>query len=317
MNKTTQCIAVWFSMLLSFVWASSQQAHAQKPILAGWHADPSFHQWDGKYWIYPSTDEAQSTSWKEMCRWNCFSSTDLKHWKDEGEIFSLKDISWASIAAFAPDAMKWKGKYYFFFPAEFQIGVAVSDKPTGPFKDALGKPLIKKRECKGVNSFDPCIFIDDDKTPYLYYGGGGGCAMTELADDLVTRVGDLKKIPLPHYGEGIWVHKHKDLYYFTYPMHYKVEGKVKQLLVYCTAPSPKGPFTYRGAFFDNDSRNSHHSIVTIGDKHYLFYHVEGPSPYERLVCADYLHYNEDGTIQEVVMTRDGIDAVPIQASTAK
>lgn len=287
---------------------SSCMVRAQKPILPDFHADPSIHHWDGKYWLYPSTDEPGSTSWKQMRRWNCFSSTDLVHWKDEGGIFDLAkgDISWAKDAAFAPDAMKRNGKYYFFFPADFQIGVAVADHPQGPFHDALGKPLIAKEEVKGVKSFDPCIFIDDDNTPYLYYGGGGGVAVVKLKDNLVEKDGQVRKLPLPHYSEGIWVHKYNGLYYFTYPTTIKRDGKIKQLLVYSTSPTPYGPFKYGGMFLDNDSRNSHHSIIQVKNKWYLFYHVQGPSAYERRVCVDYLHYKKDGGIKEVKMTKRGI-----------
>ena len=283
-------------------------AYAQKQILPDFHAVPSAHYWDGKYWIYPSTDEPGSTTWRQMKRWHCYSSEDLSQWKCEGEIFSLDKVSWASEAAFAPDAMKWKGKYYFFFPAQFQIGVAVSDKPNGSFKDTLGKPLIKADECPGGRSFDPCIFIDTDSVPYLYYGGGGAVAVVRLKDNLLEKDSEVIKLPLKDYAEGIWVHKRNGLYYFTYPNHYKdAEGNIKQLLVYSTSTSPLGPFVYRGAFFDNKSRNSHHSIIEIKGKWYLFYHIQGPSPYERRVCVDYLEYNADGTIKEVKMTKDGIE----------
>ena len=237
-------------------------------------------------------------------QWHCYSSKNLVDWKCEGKLLDLDDISWADDAAFAPDAVKRKGKYYFFFPASKKIGVAVSKKPNGPFKDALGKPLIELNECKGVASFDPSIFIDDDNTPYLYYGGGGGCAVVKLKDNLLEKDGPITKLPLKQYAEGIWVHKYKDLYYFTYPNHYKdAEGNIKQLLVYSTAPTPMGPFTFKGPFFDNKSRNSHHSIIEIKGQWYMFYHIQGPSPYERRVCVDYLEHGENGTIKEVFMIR--------------
>ncbi len=279
---------------------------AQKPILPDFHADPSIHYWDGEYWIYPSTDEPGSSSWLQMKRWSAYSSEDLVNWVDEGQLLSLEDISWAEEAAFAPDAMKWKGRYYFFFPASFQIGVAVSDRPNGPFKDALGKPLIPKEAVEGVLTFDPCIFIDDDGTPLLYYGGGNGVAVVRLKENLIELDGPIKKLPLRNYGEGIWVHKRGETYYFSYPIHIEREGKTKQLLAYSTSGSPYGPFEYRGIILDNDSRNSHHSIIEIEDQWYLFYHIEGPSPYERRVCADYLYYHEDGSIREVQMTSQGI-----------
>lgn len=286
-------------------------ALAQKPILPGFHADPSIHEWDGKYWLYPSTDEPGSTSWKEMRRWSCFSSTNLVDWKDEGQIFDLArhDVAWATDSAFAPDCMKWKGKYYFFFPASFQIGVAVSDHPNGPFKDALGKPLVGKDEVPGVASFDPCIFIDDDNTPYLYYGGSFGVAVVKLKDSLVERDGPIRKLDVKNYSEGIWVHKYKGTYYLTYPHTITRGGKTKQLLVYSTGKTPFGPFSYGGTILDNNGRNSHHSIICIRGKWYLFYHVEGPSAYERKVCADYLYHNDDGSIREVRMTKTGVEPV--------
>lgn len=307
-NFRIKVVIVFIMPLLLFFMCNN--VVAQKQILPDFHADPSAHYWDGKYWIYPSTDEPGSTTWRQMKRWHCYSSTNLVDWKCEGEIFSLDKISWADDAAFAPDAVKWKGKYYFFFPASFKIGVAVSDKPQGPFKDALGKPLIYDRQCKGVRSFDPCIFIDTDETPYLYYGGGGGVAVAKLKDNLTEIDGEIIKLPLQQYAEGIWVHKRNGIYYFTYPNHYKdKDGNIKQLLVYSTSKSPLGPFEFKGAFFDNKSRNSHHSIIEINGQWYLFYHIQGPSPYERRVCVDYLYYDEEGNIKTVEMTKQGIKPI--------
>ena len=282
-------------------------AWGQKPILPDFHADPSAHYWDGKYWIYPSTDEPGSTTWKQMKRWSCYSSTNLVDWKDEGEIFSLDDISWANDAAFAPDAVKWKGKYYFVFPASFQIGIAVSDKPNGPFVDAIGKPLIGFKELKGVNTFDPCLFVDEDHTPYIYYGAGG-VGFAKMKDNMIELDGELQKLPLKYYHEGIWVHRYKNTYYFTYPRQYKnpETGVITQELVYSTAPTPSGPFTFCGTFLVNNSRNSHHSIIEIQGRWYLFYHIEGESAYERRVCVEYLEYDDKGRIKMVKMTKKGI-----------
>src|SRR5512143_1972247 len=115
-------------------------AAAQRPILPDFHADPSAHEWDGRYWIYPSHDLPGSTGW-DMVDWHAFSSTDLVSWTDHGVIFTLKEIPWAKKWAWAPDAMKRNGRYYFYVTADDQIGVGVADAPYGPFKDALGKPL--------------------------------------------------------------------------------------------------------------------------------------------------------------------------------
>jgi beta-xylosidase len=114
---------------------------AQKPILPDFHADPSAHEWDGRYWIYPSTDEPGSTSWKEIKRWHCFSSPDLSNWTNHDQIFSLDDVSWASHSAFAPDCMKWKGKYYCFFPAEYNADGTI--KPVIMTKEGVAPIIIK------------------------------------------------------------------------------------------------------------------------------------------------------------------------------
>jgi arabinoxylan arabinofuranohydrolase len=273
--------------------------YSQKQILPDFHADPSAHVWDGKIWIYPSHDIAGSEYW-DMVDWHSFSSADLVNWTDHGVIFSLKVIPWAKKWAWAPDCMKRNDKYYFYFPAEDQIGVAVSDKPEGPFKDALGKPLIEKDE-SGTRVIDPAIFIDDDEQAYLYFGQNS-LRVVKLNENMVTRKGEIIKLEVENFHEGIWVHKIDSLYYLTYAS-YKGD-KVANLLEYSIGKSPYGPFEYKGVIMDNRSRNIHHSIVKFMDQWYIFYHVQGPSPYERRVCMEKLYYNPDGTIIPVIITRN-------------
>ncbi len=267
------------------------KGYSQKQILPDFHADPSAHVWDGKMWIYPSHDIAGSEFW-DMVDWHCFSSADLVNWTDHGVIFSLDDISWAEKWAWAPDCMKRNDRYYFYFTADDQIGVAVSDSPAGPFKDALGKPLIERNE-SGTRVMDPAIFIDDDEQAYLYFGQNE-LRVVRLNEDMVTRNGDIVKLEAENFHEGIWVHKIDSIYYLTYPS-YKGD-KVANLLEYSIGKSPYGPFEYKGVIMDNRSRNIHHSIVKFNDQWYIFYHVQGPSPYERRVCMSRLYYNTDGTI---------------------
>ncbi len=278
---------------------------AQNPILPDFQADPSAHIWDGRVWVYPSHDLSGSTGW-DMVDWHCFSSKNLKKWKDHGTIFSLEDISWAERKAYAPDIMKRHGIYYFYFPADYQIGVATSEKPDGPFRDALGKPLIERME-NGVEAMDPTIFIDDDGSAWLYYGGHSTAGVVKLKDDMITREGEIIPLQLKGFSEGIWVHKYDGIYYFSYPMDISREGKINQLLVYSTASSPIGPFEYKGPILDNQSRNVHHSIIEIQNQYYLFYHIEGTSPYERRVCIEYLNHDEKGEIIPLKMTTIGVD----------
>ena len=150
-------------------------------------------------------------SWDEV-DWRVFSTEDLVNWTDHGVVFSLKDLSWAQKEAWAPDCIQRNGKYYFYFPAGGQIGVAVSESPTGPFKDALGHPLISKGEAGIRYTIDPCIFIDDDGQAYLYFGGARQLGVVKLKDDMITRDGPIQVLDMPSYYEGIWIHKRHGIY---------------------------------------------------------------------------------------------------------
>jgi beta-xylosidase len=175
--------------------------------------------------------------------------------------------------------------------------VAISDSPTGPFKDALGKPLIARNEA-GIRSIDPAVFIDDDGQAYLYFGNSSGrLAVVKLKSDMITRDGPIQVLDVPNYHEGIWVHKRNGLYYFSYPSNRG--DMVANLLEYSIAKGPMGPFDHKGVILDNHSRNVHGSIVMFKGKWYLFYHVAGPSAYERRVCVVQLEYNDDGTIKPI------------------
>jgi beta-xylosidase len=267
------------------------------PILPDFYADPSARVFDGKLYIYPSHDAAGARNWKGMVDWHVFSTEDMVHWTDHGVAFGLKDISWADTEAWAPDCIAHNGKYYFYFPAGGQIGVAVSDSPTGPFKDALGKPLIRRNEAGIRYMIDPCVFIDDDGQAYLYFGGAGQLGVVKLEEDMITRDGPIQRLDMPGFYEGVWIHKRRGLYYASYPT--RPHGHQANVMVYSMAKSPLGPFEYKGEILDNHSLNVHGSITEFKGQPYLFYHVEGPSHWERRVCVAPLFYNADGTINPV------------------
>lgn len=276
---------------------------AQKPILPDFYADPSARVFDGKLFIYPSHDVPGATNWQRMADWHVFSSDDAVKWTDHGVALSVTNLNWAKTEAWAPDCIKRNGKYYFYFPAGGQIGVAVSDSPTGPFKDALDQPLIRKGEAGIQYCIDPCIFIDDDGQAYLYFGGGRKLGVVKLKADMVTRDGPIQVLDMPEYYEGIWVHKRNGVYYASYPTRPPKHNA--NVMVYSMAKSPAGPFEYKGAILDNHSGNVHGSITEFKGGWYLFYHVAGPSTWERRVCVEPLLYNEDGTIKPMQMTGPG------------
>lgn len=153
------------------------QTMAPTPVLPGATADPHITCLGNTFAIYPTTDGTEGWMASSFEAW---SSKDLVHWKNEGVILDLKkDIKWADVHAWAPAIVKKNNKYYFYFSADKAIGVAVSDRPNGPFQDPLGKPLVIKKRYPGNQSIDPMVFIDDDGSAYLYFGCGR-CKVVKL-----------------------------------------------------------------------------------------------------------------------------------------
>lgn len=235
---------------------------AQNPLNFGNNirtADPSAHMWkDGKMYLYTSHDQECQENF-HMKDWYAFSSDNLVSWKTHGPILSIKYLSWADNFAWAPDAAYKNGKYYLIFPAGtgfkdrvnpekstkwMGLGIAVSDSPTGPFKDAIGKPLWRTPYAN-----DPSLFIDDDGKAYLYFHGmNTDYRVAEMSDDLLSVNGELQKMDMGGYEpkmEGPWVFKRKGIYYFTMPEN-------NRTLSYYTARSPKGPWQYRGVIMDEE-----------------------------------------------------------------
>jgi beta-xylosidase len=272
-------------------------------MLPDFHADPSARVFGDRLYIYPSHDAVGARNWKSMVDWHVFSTNDMKKWTDHGVIFSLEDITWADMEAWAPDCIERNGKYYFYFTAGGHIGVAVSDSPVGPFKDALGKPLVKKNEAGIHYMIDPCVFIDEDGQAYLYVGGARQLGVVKLKEDMITRDGSIQRLDMHGFYEGVWIHKRNGIYYASYPT--RPSGKMANVMLYSTTKSPLGPFESKGELIDNHSHNNHGSIAKFKEQWYLFYHVEGPSHWERRVCVEPLFYNEDGTIKAMRMTPTG------------
>ena len=313
-----------FNAVLLTCLISTSFAYAENPLDFGSNiktADPSAHVWpDGKMYLYTSHDEECQADFY-MKNWHTFSSTDLINWTDHGAVLSVDDLSWADNYAWAPDAAYKNGKYYLVFPAGtgvkdrvnpekstkwMGIGIAVSDSPTGPFKDAIGAPLWTSPYAN-----DPSLFIDDDGKAYLYFHGkDSDYYVAEMADDLLSISGKLQKMDMGGYEpkmEGPWVFKRKELYYFTMPENNRV-------LTYYTAKSPKGPWQYQGEFMEQEAQsNNHHSIVEYKRRWIIFYHRWLKSSNstcdkkQRHVSAEFIYFNDDSTIQSVRRSKSGID----------
>lgn len=152
----------------------------QNPTLIGEWADPYLLKDGDDYYLYPTKD---SQGWLYE-KFHVFHSKDLINWDGPYLALDLNDTSWAKTSAWAPGVNKYKNKYYMYFSAEAQIGVAVSDSPLGPFKDVLGRPLLTKDEYD-CQSIDADLFVDEDNQPYLLWGQGK-CWIAPLNEDMVS-----------------------------------------------------------------------------------------------------------------------------------
>ena len=290
-------------------------AGTNNPVLAGYNADPNVIAFDNTFYIYTTTDGF--ANWASSS-FSVFSSTNLVQWTDRGVILDCaKDLTWATSHAWAPTIARVGDKYFFYFSADSQIGVATSSSPTGPFKDALGKPLATTNQY-GPQSIDPYAFIDDDGTPYLYFGSAaGGLRVVKLNANMISFVGTPTNIsPSGATGtlEGSAMFKRNGTYYLAWS-----EGDTRTAtyqMAYARAQSPLGPFTRLGVILQQDTTlgilgPGGGTVLTIPsrDEYYLVYHrfkIPGGDGTHREICIDRMSFNSDGTIVPVKPTLKGL-----------
>jgi beta-xylosidase len=276
-------------------------------------ADPSARVFNNRMYVYTSHDK-DTASYFNMQNWHAFSSDNLIDWKDHGSIFSLDEIEWADKWAWAPDAIERNGKYYFYYPVErTKIGVAVSDSPTGPFIDKLGKPLIDNTdqiEKMGREPIDPGLLIYDNQA-YMYFGCRD-LRVVKLKDNMMEIEGDVMKVningiendkesqPGGFYGEGPWVFERLGRFYFMYSNGWGKEST----LVYAVGDNPLGPFEFVGEIMDPvNSWTYHGSITEYRGKWYIFYHDQTLSGngFRRSVCFDEITFDDEGKINYLTL----------------
>jgi Glycosyl hydrolases family 43 len=320
----------------------NKRAISQPLVSHIYTADPSAHVFDGKIYIYPSHDIEAGIAFDDlgshfaMEDYHVLSMNSVtENAIDHGVALHINDVPWAARQMWAPDAAYKNGKYYLYFPAKnrndiFQIGVAVSNSPIGPF-------LAESQPISGSYSIDPAVFKNHDDNYFMYFGGlwGGqlqkyrnniydennkephandqalGPKVAKLSDDMLQLVESPKEIiildengkPLlagdneRRFFEGPWMHTYNGKYYFSYST-----GDT-HFICYAIGDNPYGPFTYQGQILKPVvGWTSHHSICQFEDKWYLFYHDASLSEgvtHLRNVKVTELKYNTDGTIQTI------------------
>lgn len=276
------------------------------PIFPGWYADPELHFFEGRYWIYPT----YSAAYEDQTFFEAWSSPDLISWQNEGRILDFADVPWSTNrAAWAPSITYRNGLYYFYFSAGdgAGIGVATSASPAGPFKDALGEPLIKEYH-HGAQPIDAHAFLDDDGRAYLYYGGWRHAVVVELAENMIQTVGPFHEITPENYVEGPFMVKRHGIYYFMWSEG--SWGDASYSVSYGRSESPLGPFVRKAKILESDpaigNSAGHHSVLELpGDEWVMAYHrrpITETARDHRVVCLDRMVFEPDGSIRPVVLT---------------
>ncbi len=272
--------------------------------------DPAPMVYGDTVYVYTGHDE-DGASYYDMRNWHCYSSKDMANWTDHGEIASLSTFSWASSDAWACQAVERNGKFYLYVPVIANsggnaIGVAVSDSPTGPFKDAIGGPLVK-----GWSYIDPTVFVDSNGQAYLYFGNGS-LYYVKLNSNMISYSGGINKVSTGYgstYVEGPWFYKRGNLYYMLY-----AANGIPENIAYSTSTSPTGPWTYRGVIMPSEGKSftNHCGVVDFKGHSYFFYHngaLPGGSGFARSVCVEEFKYNSDGSIPTIKMSTKGPDPI--------
>lgn len=301
--------------------AGNDTTNAPMSVLTGVYADPHIAVFGKKYYIYPTTDG--STGWNAIS-FSAWSSNDMQYWTNEGEVLNVaRDLSWAKTKAWAPAITFKNGKYYFYFSADGSIGVAVGDQPAGPFKDALGKPLVARGAVPG-QVIDPMVFTDDNGSSYLFFGQGS-CHVVKLNDDMISfdPAGISTFRPIA-FNEAPFMFKRNGKYYLVWSENDTRDPRY--CVSYATADSPMGPFTKAEGGPVLKAKGvvkaaGHASVLQIPgkDEWYIAYHrfkIPGGNGYNRETCISPLRFDETGKILPVNVF-EKVKAVKIKGSILK
>jgi len=303
---------------------------AQNPIVQTYFtADPAPMVYNGTVYLYTSHDEDSTVNhFFTMYDWRCYSTTDMVNWTDHGAVASLKSFTWMdkTNGAWAVQCIERNGKFYLYVPIHGEgIAVLVSDSPTGPFFDPIGKRLIDSDHI--WQDIDPTVAIDTNGQAYLYWGnpklwyiklnedmvsydrsiGQNGIVSVEMTPEAFGAKAGRDGKPGTTYTEGPWFYKRNNLYYMVY-----AAAGIPEYIAYSTAPTAGGPWTFQGFIMQRAPHlafTNHAGIVDFKGNSYFFYHdqdLSGGEGFKRSVSVEKFNYNADGTIPMIIPTKDGV-----------
>ncbi len=316
-----------------FLLLAATAGQAQNPIVQTCYtSDPAPMIHNGRLYLYTGHDE-DGADFFWMQEWRVYSTTDMVNWTDHGSPLALESFGWADDRAWAAQCVERGGKFYWYVCAHSKlsgtmaIGVAVGDSPTGPFRDAIGKPLYEGN----WEHIDPTVLIDDDGRAYIYWGNPN-IYYAELNEDMISLKSEVRIMeqtaesfgaPSPDkrvkgkkydniYVEGPWLHKRNESYYLLY-----AAGGIPEHLAYSMSHTPLGPWTYKGAVMplqDTGSFTNHCGVTDYKGNSYFFYHtgkLPGGGGFGRSVAVEEFAYNADGTFPLIHATREGVRPVSV------
>ena len=302
---------------------------AQNPFVQTWYtSDPAPMVHDGTMYVYTGHDE-DGADFFWMQEWRIYSTTDMVNWTDHGSPLALESFDWADDRAWASQCVERNGKFYWYICAHSKlsngmaIGVAVADTPTGPFKDALGKPLFDNGTWENI---DPTVFIDDDGQAYIAWGNPN-VYIARLGADMVSLQGEVQVMEQTEesfgapglkqrskgknykdsYVEGPWLTKRGGKYQLLY-----AAGGIPEHISYSTADSPFGPWKYAGQVMplqETGSFTNHCGVADYKGHSYFFYHtgkLPGGGGFGRSVAVEEFTYRPDGSIPQIQATQAGV-----------
>ena len=320
------------TIILTAALAIAMNSTAQNPFVQTWcTSDPAPMVHNGRMYVYTGHDE-DNADFFWMQEWRVYSTDDMVNWLDHGSPLALESFSWADDRAWASQCVERDGKFYWYICAHSKIskgmaiGVAVSDTPTGPFRDAIGKPLFENGSWDHI---DPTVLIDDDGQAWLMWGNPQ-CYYLKLNRDMISYSGELGLLDMTEeafggpimskrekgkkykdsYVEGPWLTKRNGTYQLLY-----AAGGVPEHIAYSTASSPTGPWKYAGEIMplsDTKSFTNHCGVADYKGHSYFFYHT-GKLPngggFGRSVAVEEFKYNADGSFPTILPTDEGVKPI--------
>ena len=309
-------------------------ARAQNPIVQTcFTTDPApLNVGDSVLYVFTGHDEDKADFFW-MQEWRIYSTRDMVNWTDLGSPLAIESFSWADDRAWAAQCIERNGKFYWYICVHSKlsggmaIGVAVADRPEGPYRDALGRPLYENGSWDHI---DPTVWIDQQTGQAWLMWGNPRVYALELQEDMIHAKGDVHLIDMTEeafgsplmrlrekgkqyrdsYVEGPWLMQRGGRWMLLY-----AAGGVPEHISYSSADNPLGPWHYEGIVMPlggTDSFTNHCGVADFKGHSYFFYHtghLPGGGGFGRSTAVEEFQYTEEQKFPTIKPTREGVKPI--------